>query len=62
MDSGQRLDTMEGYNDLYGDEEDSDDIGDCEFKYGASDDEEDDNNERDKNVSLGQPNLGNVKK
>ena len=53
---------MEGYNDLYGDEEDSDDIGDCEFKYGASDDEEDDNNERDNNVPLGQPNLGNVKK
>ena len=28
----------------------------------ASDDEEDDNNERDNNVPLGQPNLGNVKK
>lgn len=41
MASNERLDTMEGYNDLYDDEEDQD--GEAQFRYGASDDEEDDN-------------------
>jgi hypothetical protein len=39
MDSGERLDTMEGFNDLYDDEEDQE--GEAQFRYGASDDEED---------------------
>ena len=41
MDSGERLDTMEGYNDLY-DEENDEEEGEAHFRYGASDDEEDD--------------------
>ena len=40
MDSGERLDTMEG-NDLYDDEEDDDDCGNAQYRYDASDDEED---------------------
>ena len=39
MDSGERLDTMEGFNDLYDEEEDGEDPP--QFRYGASDDEED---------------------
>ena len=41
MDSGERLDTMEGFNDLYDDEEDEEDLGDVQFHYGDSDDQED---------------------
>lgn len=42
--SGERLDTMEGYNDLY-DEEDDEAIDGDEYKYGESEDEDDSENE-----------------